>query len=101
MICNNTILTQPAASQIGYLKYFHGFIDYDESKIILNGKGPGTFLMRFSRSKPGNVAIAWVAKKGDVKQCIVNTDFKTGTYLLGMFCVSPRVLPPGCSLANI
>jgi hypothetical protein len=40
--------------------WFHGFLSSIEAEKLLEGQSPGTFLIRFSKSKAGSFAIAYV-----------------------------------------
>eukprot|EP01090_Pellita_catalonica_P020204 TRINITY_DN7109_c0_g2_i1.p1 TRINITY_DN7109_c0_g2~~TRINITY_DN7109_c0_g2_i1.p1 ORF type:complete len:178 (-),score=21.22 TRINITY_DN7109_c0_g2_i1:50-583(-) len=41
--------------------YFHGFLDTDEAKAILDGRQDETFLVRFSSSSPGSLTISKIS----------------------------------------
>jgi hypothetical protein len=41
-------------------RWFHGFLSSIEAERFLERQPPGTFLIRFSKSKPGSFAIAYV-----------------------------------------
>lgn len=40
--------------------WFHGFLSSTEAEKLLEAQPPGTFLIRFSKSKAGSFAIAYV-----------------------------------------
>jgi len=45
-------------------RWFHGYLTKDEAQARLSVHGPGSFLVRFSQSKPGNFAVAFVGRDG-------------------------------------
>jgi len=51
---------------IAKCRWFHGYLAKDETQTRLEKHGPGTFLVRFSQSKPGNFAIAFVGRNGNI-----------------------------------
>lgn len=44
--------------------WFFGFLSKKEAELLLSPEQPGTFLIRFSKSKPGNLALAFADQKG-------------------------------------
>lgn len=46
--------------------WFHGFLSSRESELLMliDGEPPGTFLIRFSKSKPGSFALAFLKDRG-------------------------------------
>jgi hypothetical protein len=47
--------------------WFHGFISANESKRFLEQQGVGTFLIRFSGSRPGSFVLDYVRTVGHVR----------------------------------
>ena len=52
-------------------EYFHGFLSYPEAARLLEGKPAFTYLVRFSKSKPGCFAIAYVDSGGTVTHTLI------------------------------
>jgi len=48
-------------------EWFHGFISANESKKFLEHQGVGTFLIRFSGSRPGSFVLDYVREVGHVR----------------------------------
>ncbi len=76
----------PAPVGIRRCQYFHGFLSFAEAEELLKGKAIGTYLLRFSRSEPGSLVVAFVGQRGTVEQCIAKPH-KAG-YLLGHYVYS-------------
>jgi len=49
-----------------------GSIDGPTAKELLEGQPPGTFLVRLSRSSPGDYAISYIAYNGAFEQVLIN-----------------------------
>ena len=58
------ILKYPAPNTISRCRFFHGFLTYKEAKHLLKDKIVGTYLMRFSKSQPGSLVLAYTCEKG-------------------------------------
>jgi len=54
--------------------WFHGFLSSGEAERLLERQPPGTFLIRFSKSKPGSFAIAYVDlnQRNSVTHTLIN-----------------------------
>jgi hypothetical protein len=52
--------------------WFHGYLSGEESKTLLSNQRPGTFLVRFSKSRPGAYSIDGVPSPGNVLMTLVN-----------------------------
>lgn len=54
--------------------WFHGFLSSVEAERLLERQVPGTFLIRFSKSKPGSFAIAYVdsQNKNSITHTLIN-----------------------------
>lgn len=63
--CINRVLT---AFDSGVLA---GYISSFEANAALAGKGPGSYLVRFSKSNPGAFAVTFVDSKSRVKHCLL------------------------------
>jgi len=55
-----------------YIRIMMGSIDGNTSKELLKGHPPGTFLLRLSRSSPGDYAISYIAPSGNYDQVLIN-----------------------------
>lgn len=102
----------PAENTLTTGNFFHGFLDFAETVRTLAVQPPGTYLLRFSRSKPGykhtahppacllgtpltqappcphrlpcrSLVVAFVNDRGQVQQSIVYSRPELGGYLLG------------------
>jgi hypothetical protein len=68
----------PLKRSIGYMKsvmrekWFYGFLSGEESLRLLQGQPTGTYMVRFSRSKPGSFALSFVWTNGDVLPVLIN-----------------------------
>jgi hypothetical protein len=51
--------------------WFHGFLTSEESAKLLELQPPGTFLVRFSKSRPGNFALAYVDKDRNIGHTLI------------------------------
>ena len=58
--------------------YFHGYISGKQAEVLLCNKPRGTFLVRFSANRWGQVAISCVDQKGVVKHLVVQNDANKG-----------------------
>mmetsp|Transcript_30223 Transcript_30223/g.84438 ORF Transcript_30223/g.84438 Transcript_30223/m.84438 type:complete len:623 (-) Transcript_30223:30-1898(-) len=58
--------------------YFHGYISGRQAEVLLCNKSRGTFLVRFSANRWGQVAISCVDQKGVVKHLVVQNDSNKG-----------------------
>eukprot|EP01114_Cavostelium_apophysatum_P013663 TRINITY_DN3359_c0_g1_i1.p1 TRINITY_DN3359_c0_g1~~TRINITY_DN3359_c0_g1_i1.p1 ORF type:complete len:922 (-),score=285.01 TRINITY_DN3359_c0_g1_i1:87-2852(-) len=60
-------------------KWFHGFLSSREAELLMkNSNEPeGTFLVRFSKSKPGSFAMAFV-KGNQVRHILIESNMPTG-----------------------
>eukprot|EP00008_Paramoeba_atlantica_P011813 CAMPEP_0201488572 /NCGR_PEP_ID=MMETSP0151_2-20130828/19093_1 /ASSEMBLY_ACC=CAM_ASM_000257 /TAXON_ID=200890 /ORGANISM="Paramoeba atlantica, Strain 621/1 / CCAP 1560/9" /LENGTH=620 /DNA_ID=CAMNT_0047873893 /DNA_START=84 /DNA_END=1946 /DNA_ORIENTATION=+ len=58
--------------------YFHGYVSGKQAEILLCNKPRGTFLVRFSAGRWGQVAISCVDQKGVVKHLVVQNDSNKG-----------------------
>ena len=67
------ILLYPAPNTLSKCKFFHGFLTYKETVSLLKSQQKGTYLMRFSKSQPGSLVIAYTSNGNSVKQTIVNS----------------------------
>ncbi|MFN3503954.1 MAG: SH2 domain-containing protein, partial [Allorhizobium sp.] len=65
------VLRSPLVHPLKGCRWFRGFLTYEQSVALLAGRPPGTFLLRFSRSQPGSLAVAFTAEDGKVQQSIV------------------------------
>eukprot|EP01119_Soliformovum_irregulare_P017626 TRINITY_DN5265_c0_g1_i3.p1 TRINITY_DN5265_c0_g1~~TRINITY_DN5265_c0_g1_i3.p1 ORF type:complete len:712 (-),score=239.28 TRINITY_DN5265_c0_g1_i3:707-2842(-) len=54
-------------------KWFHGFLTIEEAKRFLWGQVVGTFLMRFSSTRPGSFALAFTAAPHSVTHVMIRT----------------------------
>lgn len=54
-------------------RWFHGFLTLEETKKFLEFQPVGTFLMRFSSSKPGSFALAFTSAPRSVTHVIIKT----------------------------
>ena len=57
------ILKYPAPNTISRCRFFHGFLTYKETVHLLKNKIVGTYLMRFSKSQPGSLVLAYTSLK--------------------------------------
>lgn len=48
-----------------------GYTPSAEANALLNGKDPGCYLIRFSKSNPGSFAVTFVDSKGRIKHCLL------------------------------
>ena len=46
------------------ISWFHGFLTPGESEVVLSGRAPGTFLVRFSASRVTNFVVSYVPVSG-------------------------------------
>jgi hypothetical protein len=53
--------------------WFSGFLSLDEAKKFLEFQAVGTYLVRFSSSKPGSFAVAFTHTPGHVTHVIIST----------------------------
>jgi hypothetical protein len=58
--------------------YFHGYVSGKQAEVLLCNKARGTFLVRFSAGRWGQVAISCVDQKGVVKHLVVQNDANKG-----------------------
>uniref|UniRef100_A0A7S4JU55 Non-specific protein-tyrosine kinase n=1 Tax=Paramoeba aestuarina TaxID=180227 RepID=A0A7S4JU55_9EUKA len=58
--------------------YFHGYVSGKQAEVLLCNKPRGTFLVRFSAGRWGQVAISCVDQKGVVKHLVVQNDANKG-----------------------
>lgn len=56
------------------LRWFHGFINLNESKKFLEQQSPGTFLIRFSGSRPGAFVLDYVKEIGHVRSVRISNN---------------------------
>lgn len=54
-------------------EWFHGFVSGEETKRLLESQAVGTFLLRFSSSKPGSFALGFTQNKGRVQHVIIRS----------------------------
>jgi len=54
-------------------EYFHGYISSNESRLFLANQQVGTFLIRFSGSRPGAFVLDYVLEPGHVRSVRLNT----------------------------
>lgn len=66
--------------------WFFGFISHVETEYLLENQGPGTFLIRFSKSNPGSFALGF--RMNNAKQPIMHILIKTVG--VGVFAVQAR-----------
>jgi len=64
-------LTSPLWSALSAEKYFHGELSSDEANVLLKNQDVGTFLVRFSASQPGALAISFVDQGSQIKQLLI------------------------------
>ena len=57
--------------EVQALRWFHGFISFEQAANELKGQAKGTYLARFSHSNPDAIVLAYVSEGGDVKQSLV------------------------------
>ena len=82
------LLKFPAPNTLSKCRWFHGFLTYTETVDILSDEAVGTYLMRFSKSQPGSMVLAFrVAglknNKGKVQQSLIYSSPETGGYRVG------------------
>ena len=56
---------------ISNFSWFHGFLSSEESAKFLELQPPGTFLLRFSKSKAGSFALAYVDKEKNIGHSLI------------------------------
>lgn len=82
---NKNILRFAAPNTASKNRWFFGFQTYQETKQVLKDYPTGSFLMRFSRSQPGSLAIGWKApflvEGKNILQALLLTQKDTGGYL--------------------
>jgi hypothetical protein len=59
-------------------KWFHDFLSVEEVIRLLADQPPGTFLVRFSRSKGDAFALEYVESKGKIRTVLVRNDMPYG-----------------------
>jgi hypothetical protein len=84
-------LVKPFTSDLPRSSCFHGSIDAEKAKELLNGKPQGTFLLRFS-SMPGCYAWSYVAENGTLKGLVKRNPIGPGFVLDGDDVVYKSVL---------
>ena len=52
----------------------HGFVNDAEAQRLLAGRARGTFLLRFSESKPGTLAVSNVHATGRIAKTLITVD---------------------------
>lgn len=62
-------------------KWFHGFLSVEEVVRLLGDQSIGTFLVRFSRSKPDALVLEYVESKGRIRTVEVKCDMPAGVSL--------------------
>lgn len=63
-------------------KWFHGFLTVEEVIRLLSDQPVGTFLVRFSRSKPDSFVVEFVEEKGKIHTTFVANDMPHGVRIL-------------------
>lgn len=82
------ILKFPAPNTLSRCRWFHGFLTYSETVDLLSDKPTGTYLMRFSKSQPGSMVLAFRVNgmkdlRGKVQQSLIFSSPETGGYRIG------------------
>jgi hypothetical protein len=72
-------------------RWFYGFLSSREAEFLLHDSKPGTFLVRFSKSRPGNYALAFVERNG-VAHISVNAASSQRFFITEEGCADPREL---------
>lgn len=70
-------------------KWFHGFLSVEEVVRLLGDQSVGTFLVRFSRSKPDALVLEYVESKGRIRTVEVTCDMPAGVSLAEANSMSP------------
>ena len=70
------VLKYPAPNTLSRCRWFHGFLTYSETVDLLSDKPVGTYLMRFSKSQPGSMVLAFRVdgmknSRGKVQQSLI------------------------------
>jgi serine/threonine protein phosphatase PrpC len=63
-------------------KWFHGFLTVEEVVRLLSDQTPGTFLVRFSRSKPDSFVLEYVESKGKIRTTMIKNDMPRGVRIM-------------------
>lgn len=63
-------------------KWFHGFLTVEEVVRLLSDQQPGTFLVRFSRSKPDAFVLEHVESKGKIRTTMIKNDMPRGVRIM-------------------
>eukprot|EP01122_Echinamoeba_exundans_P014658 TRINITY_DN6681_c0_g2_i1.p1 TRINITY_DN6681_c0_g2~~TRINITY_DN6681_c0_g2_i1.p1 ORF type:complete len:1283 (+),score=254.92 TRINITY_DN6681_c0_g2_i1:130-3978(+) len=63
-------------------KWFHGFLTVEEVIRLLSDQPVGTFLVRFSRSKPDSFVLEFVEAKGKIHTTMITNDMPHGVRIL-------------------
>jgi serine/threonine protein phosphatase PrpC len=63
-------------------KWFHGFLTVEEVIRLLSDQPVGTFLVRFSRSKPDSFVLEFVEAKGKIHTTMITNDMPNGVRIL-------------------
>ena len=82
------ILKFPAPNTLSRCRWFHGFLTYSETVDLLSDTPTGTYLMRFSKSQPGSMVLAFRVDgmknlRGKVQQSLIYSSPETGGYRIG------------------
>jgi len=59
-------------------KWFHGFLSRSEADKLLTGEEVGTYLVRFSITRPGSFALALVARNRSIAHILIERNFPRG-----------------------
>ncbi len=54
-------------------KWFHGYLSHRESELLLMLEPVGTFLLRFSKTKPGTFALTFKLQSSEIRHILVDT----------------------------
>jgi serine/threonine protein phosphatase PrpC len=63
-------------------KWFHGFLSVEEVIKLLNDQPPGTFLVRFSRTRADSFALEYVESRGKVRTVLVSCNMPEGVKIV-------------------
>jgi len=66
------------ALRSGHLAFFMPAV---EAQLLLEGKREGTYLIRFSKTKPGSFAVTFVDSIGKIKHCLLHSQHPYGVTL--------------------
>jgi len=77
---SNTLFTRPFSSTLSQKSWFFGDITAEEAESLLRGQPTGTFLIRFSKKKPGSFAASFVAADGSISKGLITKNPALGGY---------------------